>query len=791
SVGFEKVNKLPKLQKLYGGGVSGFIPVTINGVTYNYPDYAEDMSWGPRLDGQEILSWYDLAKWEAGGKAGNPTTSKWQTPVHDIEDFFETGVSFTNNLSISQATERAALRLSYTNTDLKGYMPNSSMSKNAFSVAGTITSSDKKMEAFVNINYMNTRVKGRAETGYGNNNVMTRFVQFGHRELDIAQAKNLYIMPDGTQATWNRTAWDDPTPNYSNNPYWSRYLNYQNDSRNRIYGNAGVSYKILPELKFQYKANLDFFVDKQYERIAVGSQEQSSYKEISRQQYELNHEFMLMFTKTCGDYSFNANLGANIMKRRHEYISGKTVGGLAIPLFYNLSNSIAQAASYNYLRKKGIYSVFANASAGWKSMVYLEATLRNDKSSTLPKGNNSYMYPSVTASFVFSELLKDKANWLSFGKLRAGWAKVGNDTDPYQIITTYSQYTNVDSSTPGYRLPKTLNNEELKPESTSSYEIGLEMSFFHNRLGFDATYYSTETKDQIIPLSVSGTSGYLYKVINAGIITNKGIEFAIHGKPVQTKNFIWETSLTLSSNKNQLKELVGGVDYYKIASAPFKVEIGAMRGEAYGVIMGTNYVFDKDGNRMINPETGLYLATDGNENLGSIYPDFTGGWINTFKIGSFDIGVLLDFSKGGHYFSTSYMYGMHSGMLEESAGNNIREKGILLDGVIDENGTRNTTVADGQEYCMDFYNGPAAQSVFKSDYIKLREINIGYTIPLKNRFIKYLRVSAYGRNLCVWGPDTKHFDPEMIVTNSGNVQGIEGGAMPSVANFGASVNIKF
>ncbi|MEG1738811.1 MAG: TonB-dependent receptor, partial [Odoribacter sp.] len=379
----------------------------------------------------------------------------------------------------------------------------------------------------------------------------------------------------------------------------------------------------------------------------------------------------------------------------------------------------------------------------------------------------------------------------SFGKLRAGWAKVGNDTDPYQIITTYSQYTNVDSSTPGYRLPKTLNNEELKPESTSSYEIGLEMSFFHNRLGFDATYYSTETKDQIIPLSVSGTSGYLYKVINAGIITNKGIEFAIHGKPVQTKNFIWETSLTLSSNKNQLKELVGGVDYYKIASAPFKVEIGAMRGEAYGVIMGTNYVFDKDGNRMINPETGLYLATDGNENLGSIYPDFTGGWINTFKIGSFDIGVLLDFSKGGHYFSTSYMYGMHSGMLEESAGNNIREKGILLDGVIDENGTRNTTVADGQEYCMDFYNGPAAQSVFKSDYIKLREINIGYTIPLKNRFIKYLRVSAYGRNLCVWGPDTKHFDPEMIVTNSGNVQGIEGGAMPSVANFGASVNIKF
>ena len=203
-------------------------------------------------------------------------------------------------------------------------------------------------------------------------------------------------------------------------------------------------------------------------------------------------------------------------------------------------------------------------------------------------------------------------------------------------------------------------------------------------------------------------------------------------------------------------------------------------------------MFDKKGNRMIDPTTGLYLATDGNENLGSIYPDFTGGWTNTFKFGNFDASILLDFSKGGHYFSTSYMWGMYSGMLEETAANGVREKGILLDGVIDANGTRNTKVAEGQAYFEDFYTGPAAQSVFKSDYIKLREINIGYTIPLnKNTFVKSLRVSAYGRNLGVWGPDTKHFDPEMIVTSSGNVQGIEGGAVPSVANFGASVSLKF
>ena len=192
-------------------------------------------------------------------------------------------------------------------------------------------------------------------------------------------------------------------------------------------------------------------------------------------------------------------------------------------------------------------------------MVYLEGTIRNDKSSTLPAGNNSYVYPSVTASFVFSELLKDKLPWFSFGKLRAGWAKVGNDTDPYQVLSTYAQYTNVDSTTPGYRLPNTLNNADLKPESTTSFEVGLEAAFLNDRIGFDLTYYKTTTTDQIIPLSVSRTSGYIYKVINSGKIQNKGLEFAFHATPVKTRDFEWKTSLTLASNKNMLMK--GGVKW--------------------------------------------------------------------------------------------------------------------------------------------------------------------------------------------------------------------------------------
>ena len=793
SVGIEKVNKLPKLQKLYGGGYGDhFAQVGINGKTYSYPEFDEDMSWGPRFEGQDVLSWYDLAKWEAGGKVGNPTTSKWVTPKHDFEDFFETGISFTNNIAISQATDRASLRLSFTNSDLKGYMPASSLTKNIFNISASNSSANQKLQVFTNLTYFNQRAKGRSETGYGDNNVMVKFVQWGHREVDMAQSKEVYLMPDGSQATWNRSDWDDPTPAYSNNPYWSRYMCYQNDTRNRLYGNVGASFQILPELKAQFKSNLDFFVDKQFERNAVFSQELSRYLERSRQQYEFNNEFMLMYQKNFDDFSLNVNLGGNTMYRRYEYVYGETQGGLAIPLFYNLKNSVTPAFSYNLLRPKRIDSVYGNFTLGWRSMFYLDGSVRNDWSSTLPIENNSYLYPAVTGSFIFSELTKDRFPWLTFGKLRLGYAMVGNDTDPFQVIDTYTQYTTIDSETgtPGYTNGRSLKNPDLKPEKTNAYEAGLEMNFLLNRLGFEVTVYSTETKNQIIPLTVTGTTGYYEKVINSGLMTNKGVEFALNGVPVRTNDFTWTSTLTLASNRNKIVELVEGTDYYRLTAAPFKVEIGALKGAPYGTIMGTDYIYDAKGNKVVD-EDGFYLSTAGNVNIGKIFPDFTGGWSNNFRYRNFDLNVLLDFSKGGHYFSTTYMWGMYSGMLEETAANNVRENGIVLKGV-KEDGTPNDITIDADEWAMDYYVGPAAQSVFKSDYVKLREINIGYTVPLKrDSFLQSLRFSAYGRNLAVWGPDTKHFDPEMVVSNSGNVQGIEGGAIPSIANYGINISVNF
>lgn len=693
TVGFETVTKLPKLQSQYGGGYGyagdyaygkegdDFKTTTVNGTTYTIPDYGMDESWGPKLDGRQVVSWADLQKWEAGGKVGNPTTSSWSPATSDYRDFFKTGVSYTNNVAISKAYDNSAFRISYTNTAMTGYLPNSSQYKNTVSVNGNIMSKDKKLNVFTSVNFFNSRTKGRQDTGYGDNNIMVKFTQWGQRQLNMNELKALYLKDDGTQGSWNRGGFDDPSIQFHNNVYWSRYMNYENDSRNRIYGNVGLSYQILPQLKAQYKANLDFYVDKQYERNAVYSQELSAYKESSRQQYELNHEFMLMYNQAFGDYSVTANLGANIMQRHYELIYGQTQGGLAIPLYYNLANSITTPKAYNYKLEKGINSLFGDVTIGWKSMLFLEATLRGDKSSTLPKSNNTYVYPSVTASWLFSELLKDKAPWLSYGKLRAGYARVGNDTDPYQVLQTYTQYTNIDSSTPGYRLANTLSNSNLKPESTKSWEFGLETSFLNNRLGFDLTYYTTKTSNEILPLSVSGSTGYIYKMINSGTIENKGVEFAFHATPVKTRKFEWTTNITLASNKNTVKSLADGVDYYRISSAPFKVEIGAVVGKPYGVIMGTNYVYDKNGNKCVN-SNGLYMSTSGNEDIGHIYPDFTGGWSNSFKWGNFDASFQFDFSKGGHFFSTTQMWGYYCGMFEETAANGVREKGIISDGVV-------------------------------------------------------------------------------------------------------------
>jgi TonB-linked SusC/RagA family outer membrane protein len=796
SVSFETVTKLPKWQTLYGGGKSDFTSVEVDGKPRNIPDYVTDESWGPRLDGQEYVSWYDLAKWEAGGKQpGALTTSKWQLPAHGVDDYYKTGYAIVNGVSMTQATDRASVRISYTNTEQQGYVPNSSQQKNVFNVAASAKSFNNMVDVFTNFTYLNTATKGRPELGFSNT---ARMFTWWQTQLDFKELEDLYQFPDGSPATWNRVGWDNPAAKYSDNPYWTRYKNYQNDTRDRLYGNAGVTVTLTDYLKFQYKANLDFYEDKQYERIAVWSSEVSKYSEMSRKQHELNHEFLASFNKTAGVFSYSANVGANLMYRNYEDLTGATVGGLVFANLYNLSNSVSPAVATNTLREKAINSVFANATIGYNGLIYLDASVRNDWSSTLPKENNSYLYPSVTGSFIFSELTKKAAPWISFGKFRMGYAQVGSDTDPYQLQDIIYNYSNSISAMPGYLLKTTVYNPDLKPETTTSFEVGLEASFIDNRVGFEATYYASKTKDQILPLTVSGTTGYTSRVINGGVVSNQGFEFRLYGTPVRTGDFEWNTTLTLASNKIKVEELAEGLTFFSYGDGAYFSTIGALKGGEF-VIMGTDYKYDDKGNKIVS--NGLYVPTDEQVPLANIYPDFTGGWQNAFRYKDFDLSILFDFSKGGHYFSAAHIFRMSAGRVEETAtvnenGKNIRDDidaggGILLEGVLEKDGPPNTTRVTASDYAKSFQNISRA-GIFKSDFIKLREINLGYTIPLGEKvFIKSLRVAAYGRNLAVWGPDVKHADPEIAVNSSGNMQGVEGASSPAVANYGINITLKF
>lgn len=797
-VSWEQVSLLPKYQNEYGGGgLSDFEEINVGGVNYKIADYATDESWGPKYDPNlNVVQWFNLYDWEANNKVGPIPTSPWVKSAHDVKSFFKTGVTLSNNVSFSGGDDKTQYRLSYTNVNTDGYMPNSTLRRNTVNFNGS-TRLGEKLRAFSVLTYVKNEAQGRPVTGYDDNNIMQKFNQWGQRQLDMDRLKN-YKQADGTQRTWNRRAWDDPRPNYSDNPYWTRYENAQKDVRDRFYGNVGLSYSILPYLDFQFKVNMDTYLFRQEEKIAKGSQALSSYSEGLRNNTELNTEFLLTFDKALSEtFHLNASFGGNQMTRKYWYNYNGTTGGLVLPHFYNVNNSVsAELTVTDFNSWKRINSLYGSASLGWKRMLFLDLTVRNDWSSTLPSNENSYLYPSVTSSFVFTELPVFKSlPWFTFGKVRLGWAQVGNDTDPYRLTVDYTNLGNFGSDIV-YSMPGTLNSSKLKPETNTSYEIGTELRFFMNRLGIDFTYYSMSSTNQILPVTISGASGFLTQVINAGEITNKGVELELTGTPVQTKGFSWDIVVNFAKNKNKVVKLADGVDNYQLANGPFSVSVNAFKGQSYGTILGTDFVYAPDGQKVIG-DNGRYLKTTDVVPLGNYLPNWNAGITNVFSYKGFQLSCLIDIQNGGQLFSTTNMWGHYSGILKETAENGIRENGLVLKGVVNV-GTaanpvyvENTRRISAERWAADFYSGPAKQNIFNTDYIKLREVAFSYTIPSKYTGpVQNVKISIFGRNLAMWNTDNQHIDPESS-TSAGNIQGIEGAQLPSLRTFGFNLSCNF
>src|SRR5690554_1391713 len=796
----ENVVRLPERQKIYGGGYNtSFSTAEINGSTYNIVDYAGDENWGPKLDGTPVLHWYNLDP-EYPDDYLNP--EPWLYPDNDVHYFFNTGLANTNNISLSKSNENSAFRVSFTNKNVTGTVPNSSLGKNSLSISGNVTGD--LLSFFASANYIKTSTTGRPWTGASNRNIILEAYQWGHVQVDYKKLSE-YKRPDGTPRAWNRTGYQntvaDEKTKYIDNPYWSAYESYLKEDRNRLYGNFGIAITPTPWLSVTGRLNADIYDYDFQDRIAFNSRSQSSYQEYNQKYEEFNYDLLATVNKSWDDHSLLANAGTNFLQRTRRVSDISTSGGLIIPNYYSLNNATSTIINPSTgIYKKQLSSVYGSISYGWKGTVYLDGTFRNDWSSTLPVEHNSYFYPSVTSSVILSELpgLRN-SNWLSFAKLRLGWAQVGNDTDPYQLYKVYEAVSSINGRS-AYTLPNQLNNINLKPEITSSLETGLQLQFFKDLINLDFTYYNNSSRNQIISLPTSAAFGYSSMLINAGEINNRGFEVILGINPVKSRNWDWNTTFNFSRNINKIIELSDAVNKLNLSTT--LVTLTAQEGKSYGQIEGYDFVYAPDGQKVVG-ENGLHMRTQQIVPLGSVLPDFLWSFQNGLRYKNLRFNFLVDSRVGGKFFSQTYSVAMYSGILPETAANGIRETGVVSDGVtadvtFNADGTYsvtniapNTKNVTAQAWARNYSNGPTAYSIFDATFIKLRELSLGYDIKLsENSPVKSIGTSLYARNLFYLYRKSKTIDPE-LTNSSGNVQGIEGGNMPTPLTYGINLSFRF
>lgn len=812
----DQVYKLPDYQNEYGGGTGGKFDTIyynqhpeafIDEAHATYDDnngkgrydlmvrYYDDASWGPKLDGRLVRHYWSWDKDKGNAYFGQ--TAPWEAHPNNVKDFYRTGYTLTNSIAMAGSNEKGYFRLSYGNMNQSFVLPNATLNRNNLSFNGNYELA-KGLRGVASVNYSVTKAKARPGTGFTGPNPTLQFTMYGQRQLDIEREKR-YQYEDGSQITWNRKSWNDAAVSSSNGPYWNRYMDYETDGRNRLFGNAGFDWDAAKWLSFSGRVFMDDYNTLEEERTAKDYLIGGYIKRV-RTSREMNYQLTANINKDFGkDFKLNAVIGGNIMHRRWTTTGGSTVGGLIIPGVYNLNNSLQTALPIDEFYEKQINSGFATASLGYRNYLFLELTGRADWSSALASENNPYFYPSASASFVFSDLLKDW-KWLSFGKLRASVSQVGSDTDPYQIYDTY-QFIPPFGSFPATQLSSVKYNQTLKPERTREYETGIQLKFLDEHIGIDFTYYDRITKDQIIPLPISSASGFTSTIVNGGSVQNRGIEIGLNLNPIRLKNgFRWDINANIARNRNTLLNL--NIPQYN-TSLPVlligtdrrttKVSVAAYVGKPMGTLLGTDYVYDAQGRKIVGPD-GLYKITTTPVPIGNAYPDYVGGVTNSFTYKGVYLSALVDFQHGGDFFSYTNMYGKGSGLLAITAANGVREKGIIADGVT-EDGKPNEVVLDAATYYQNNEGRNLSRAnLYDASYIYLREMKLGYNLPdawSKRIHAQNVRLSLYGRNLWLIKSNAPNVDPSNILNSSSNVQGIEGGALPSLRSYGVNLNVSF
>lgn len=807
NVSFENPLRLPEWQDVYGQGNNGqfaFVDGSGSGIADGV-----DESWGPRMDGQ-LIPQFDSPRDAEGFRGGDLnapagstiTPTPWVANPDNINDFFETGVTLTNNISVSANNDFGNVRFSYTNLDQKGMVPNTDLKRNTVSLKTDMNLTDK-LKVSASVNYVNTQSDNRPAISYGTESLMYLWIWYG-RQINTNNLRN-YWMPglEGVQQfNYNY--------NYHDNPYFTTYENTNGQNKNRMFGTVSASYQFTDELSLMVRTGIDFYNELRDRKRAFSTQRfpLGMYREDKLFFYEQNSDVLLTYNKEVNeDFSFTVSVGGNRMSQTNNY--NQTVAPqLLIPGIYNFSNSAVNLQVNQYDQEKKINSIYGYGQFAYKNMLFLDITGRNDWSSTLPVENNSYFYPSITTSAVLSDMFI-LPSVISFAKVRAAYAEVGNDTNPYSLTNVYNSSTawgGVQAKTES----STLANAELKPERTSSYEIGADLRMFGGRFGVDFTYYDNRTRDQIIPITLDIATGYASRIINAGEIQNNGIELMAYGTPVQKANGItWDASVNFTRNRSKVIELDENVDAYTLTERNGAF-VQAREGERMGDIYGVGFARVEDPNseyfgQIIHSAEGTPLRDPELKKQGNYNPDWMMGIQNTLSYKNFSFGFLFDIRHGGIVVSRTKTIGSTSGQLKETLygrenGYDLtqEENGIVSPGVVenpDGSYSPNTTKVSSRNWHNRYYERNNVEAAkYDASYVKLREVRIGYTMPsswFANSFVQSIKVSVVGRNLALW-TENPHFDPDVMAMSGGTLQpGIENMAYPSARSIGFNLNVKF
>ena len=807
---------MPQYQNQYGAGYGPFYGDTLGGY-FTEDDIdgdgkkdvivntTEDASFGGKFDPNlKVFDWKSL---DPTDKEHYMKATSWVAAQNTPAYFMRNPSAGSKSFSIYGGNDKSTYKLGFARNTEQGMLPNSSLFKNIlnFGVTNQLTN---KLYAGITANISFNGATGRYGTGYDAKNPMGNFRQWWQTNVDMKELEAAYNRNTERNTTWNWADYTDVSagPIYWDNPYFMRNKSYENDERTRFFGNTFLTYQAKKWMTITGRVSMDGYNEMQEERIAVGSIDVSEYSRYNRNYREFNYDLFAEYNKEVSkNFKISGVSGINIRKQTITSIYAQTNGGLNVPNLYSLSNTVnpleAPSESYSAKQVNGVYS---NVNVGYKNFLFIDLTGRNDVSSTLSKGSNSYFYPSISGSYIFADHLKkligSNMKWLSYSKFRANYAQVGSDA-PYGSTKNYYSAGTGFNGNAIYSVSSVMNSAGLQPEKTKSREIGIEVSLLKNRVGFDFNNYNAVTVNQIIPVDISRATGYSQKFINAGAILNRGIEMTLYLNPIRNKNFNWDINFNWARNRNKVLELPD-IENITLANLQGGVSVNATVGQAYGTIKGKDFIYDDKGNRMIDTNTGYWMVTSTSNNvIGNINPKWIGGMRNSFKYKNMSFSFLIDMKKGGSVFSLDQFYGYQTGIYDYSVGKNdlgndkrldvAEGGGVILDGVKPD-GSKNDIRVN-----YDYFLGNAmapSYFVYNAGYVKLRELTFGYSVPQKylSKFktIKGIDVSLFGRNLWIIKKYVPFSDPEDGMS-SGNIQGYQSGAYPNTKMYGFNVRFNF